>query len=219
MTTRAYSELYLNDAMCNLGDMLDFMVHDCGYNPDESFSWFISSGIASAFEIGSPKYVSGMSGFELASEVIFCTHGFRPKLDVKPKGFKTPEYWAGWILAYYQWYRNLTFEKICSNGLSVSNVLSMYVLHEADNSKFIEIADSILLRNIAEAPSPLKLIRLARGYTQKELANASGVSLRMIQLYEQRQNDINKAQVTVIVRLARALGCEVDDLLDEIILP
>ena len=36
----------------------------------------------------------------------------------------------------------------------------------------------------------------------------------MIQLYEQKQNNINKAQAEVVVSLAKALGCEVEDLLD-----
>ena len=52
MMTTAYSELYLDDAMNNLGDMVDFAVHDLGYEPDEFFNWFISSGIASRFEKG-----------------------------------------------------------------------------------------------------------------------------------------------------------------------
>ena len=41
-----------------------------------------------------------------------------------------------------------------------------------------------------------------------------GVSLRMIQLYEQKQNDINKAQVNVVLSLAKVLGCDVEDLLE-----
>ena len=35
----------------------------------------------------------------------------------------------------------------------------------------------------------------------------------MIQLYEQGQNDIEKAQVHVVLKLAKALGCDVEDLL------
>lgn len=49
---------------------------------------------------------------------------------------------------------------------------------------------------------------------QQQLSEASGVTLRMIQLYEQRQNDINKARVDVVVSLAHALGCEVEDILE-----
>lgn len=89
----------------------------------------------------------------------------------------------------------------------------MYILHEADVSKFVESAENIMMRTQKEKPSPLQTIRKARGFTQQELSEASGVSLRMIQLYEQKQNDISKAQVNVVVSLARALGCSVEDLI------
>ena len=35
----------------------------------------------------------------------------------------------------------------------------------------------------------------------------------MIQLYEQGQNDISKAQVSVVVNLAHVLHCSVEDLI------
>ena len=61
----------------------------------------------------------------------------------------------------------------------------------------------------------LKRIRTAKGYSQKQLAEMSGVSLRSIQMYEQRQKDINKAQSDSLHRLAKALGCAMEDLLEE----
>lgn len=33
----AYSELYLDDAMCNLGGMLDYAVNDCNFNLEEFY--------------------------------------------------------------------------------------------------------------------------------------------------------------------------------------
>ena len=54
----AYNELYLDDAMANLGDMVEYAVCTLGYAPDDFFGWFISSGIASKFENGNPKYVA-----------------------------------------------------------------------------------------------------------------------------------------------------------------
>ena len=78
----------------------------------------------------------------------------------------------------------------------------------------VEEAEKIINRNKANEKAKLHKIRKARGFTQKELSDASGVSLRMIQLYEQKQNDISKAQVNVVVSLAKALGCEVEDLID-----
>ena len=49
--------------------------------------------------------------------------------------------------------------------------------------------------------------------TQKEMSDRSGVKLRMIQAYEQNYQDISKAEVSTIVRLARVLSCRVEDLL------
>lgn len=210
----AYSELYLDDAMQNLGDMLDYAVCDCGYQPDEFFGKFISSGIAKRFERGNPKYVAGMSGVELASEVAFLAEGKRLVVEPKFRDYKGREYWAGWIMAYYQWYSGMRFSDMVENGLAVSEVLALYILHEADESKFEETADKIIRKNKLGKPSKLSCIRKARGMTQRELAKASGVSLRMIQLYEQQQNDINKAQARVVLYLARVLGCEVEDLLE-----
>lgn len=210
----AYNETYLDDAMQNLGDMVEYAVCDCGYDPDEFFGWFISSGIAAKFEKGNPKYVVGMSGVELAWEVLKATNVSCRLVVSEERFYKGREYWAGWILAYYQWITGRRFEDMVDCGLTLSTVFSMYILHEADESKFVEAANAIIHRNKANAKSKLQKIRKARGFTQRELSEASGVTLRMIQLYEQKQNDINNAQVKVVVSLAKALGCDVEDLLE-----
>ena len=212
--TNAYSELYLDDAMQNLGDMVEYAVCDLGFDPDVFFGWFISSGIASKFEKGNPKYITGMSGFELAEAVLTETNVVHEKREPSFVEFKGREYWAGWILAYYQWETGKRFEDIVKDGLTLSTVFSMYVLHEADESKFVEAANEIIARNRENRKTKLFEVRKARGFTQQQLSKASGVSLRMIQLYEQKQNDISKAQATVVIRLAKVLGCEVEDLID-----
>ena len=212
--TNAYSELYLDDAMQNLGDMVEYAVCDCGYDPDEFFGWFISSGVASKFEKGNPKYIAGMSGFELAEEVLKATNIALPGVAPSHPDFKGREYWAGWIFAYYQWQSGRRFEDIIADGLTLSTIFGMYIHHEADSSKFVESADAIIRRKKESRKSKLHTIRKARGFTQQQLSNASGVALRMVQLYEQKQNDLSKAQVNVVISLAKALGCEVEDLID-----
>jgi transcriptional regulator with XRE-family HTH domain len=64
------------------------------------------------------------------------------------------------------------------------------------------------------AETNLKRIRTAYGFTQAELALRSGVSLRSIQMYEQRNKNINKASVDTMYRLAKVLGCTVEDLIE-----
>lgn len=214
MMMTAYNELYLDDAMNNLGDMVEYAVCDLGFEPDEFFDWFISSGIASKFEKGNPKYIAGMSGIELAEAVLAATNVKYEKRSPSYTNNKGREYWVGWILAYYQWVSNKRFEDIINDGLTLSHIFSMYILHEADVSRFVDTANKVIARNKEGKKSKLHVIRKARGFTQQQLSEASGVTLRMIQLYEQRQNDISKAQVGVVLNLAKALGCEVEDLIE-----
>lgn len=61
----------------------------------------------------------------------------------------------------------------------------------------------------------LKRIRTVYGCSQAELASLSGVSLRSGQMYEQRHKDINKAGAETVFRLAKALGCTVEDLIEK----
>ena len=121
----AYNESYLDDAMQNLGDMVEYAVCDCGYDPDEFFGWFISSGVASKFEKGNPKYITGMSGFELAEAVLKATNVALPGIAPSHPDFKGREYWAGWIFAYYQWQSGKRFEDIVADGLTLSTNLEL----------------------------------------------------------------------------------------------
>ena len=57
-------------------------------------------------------------------------------------------------------------------------------------------------------------MRTAYGCSQAELARLPGVSLRSIQMYEQRNKNINKASVETAHRLAKVLGCRVEDLME-----
>ena len=60
----------------------------------------------------------------------------------------------------------------------------------------------------------LKTIRENRGISQAELAKLSGVKLRSIQMYEQRNKNINKASVDTVYSLAKVLGCTMEDLIE-----
>ncbi len=143
--THAYGETYLNDAMDNLGNMFDYAICDLGYEPELFFSQFLASGVAKWFGGGNPKYVAGLSGPELAIEVIYRMEGKRPAVEPSVGwGEKSPEYWAGWVLAYYQWYTGDSFACLAQRGLDFVRVLSLYpTLHEADVTKFAAVAGHI----------------------------------------------------------------------------
>ena len=65
----AYDELYLNDAMRNLGEAFDYSATVLKIPMDDFLDMFIISGIAEQFASGVPKFVSGLSGTELVWEV------------------------------------------------------------------------------------------------------------------------------------------------------
>ena len=60
----------------------------------------------------------------------------------------------------------------------------------------------------------LKKHRTEKGFSQSQLAELAGMSLRTLQHYEQGERDINKAQGLILFNLAKALECTIEDLLD-----
>lgn len=62
--------------------------------------------------------------------------------------------------------------------------------------------------------SNLKLKRISAGMKQADLAAASGVPVKCIGNYEQLRRDINHARVDIVYRLAAALGCQIEELLE-----
>ena len=144
---RAYKKTYLGGAMRNLGVMLDCGVRKYGYPIEEFYERFLASDVSRQFAKGNPRYLVGLSGAELADSVVEATGG-----TVLPGNDGTysvgPEYWTGWVLAYYQWLTRRSFSYIQRKGLGVKEVMLMYhPLHEADLSKFAAAADSIIEQN------------------------------------------------------------------------
>ena len=66
----AYDKVYLDKARISLGRMLDYAVHDLGYDLEEFFNLFIKTGLADRFGSGDFSLIVGMSGVELAFNVL-----------------------------------------------------------------------------------------------------------------------------------------------------
>ena len=125
MTTHAYNNLYLEDAMHNLGSMLDCAANAAHIDLLTFYEMFLSSGIASQMEVGNPRFVSGLSGVELMELIVKkASDKTLPELNYFPSD-RTPEYWAGWALAYYQWFTAYSFSFLQKNGLDLTKVLSL----------------------------------------------------------------------------------------------
>lgn len=209
--THAYSEMYLEDAMRTLGEAVDFALCDQGLNPAELTAILSNALEMKQFERGMPRVVCGMAGDELARDII-AHAGLTPVECRETYPFdRSPQYWAGWVLAYTQWMSNMGFNKLLDVAPLDWIIGSHHPLHEASEDKFTQIV--IDKWNNAQADKKgLRAARKAAGLTQKQLAAQSGVKLRAIQLYEQNQLDLRRASVSSALALAKTLDCTIGDL-------
>ena len=86
--------------------------------------------------------------------------------------------------------------------------------HEMDIRQFCDKMNE--LYRAAQPETNLKALRQRADLSQRELSEQSGVPLRTIQQYEQRQKSINKAQAEYLLMLARTLCCDMEDLLEKV---
>ena len=61
----------------------------------------------------------------------------------------------------------------------------------------------------------LQDVRKASGLSQAKLAEITGLSLRTITSLEQGQRNINKAELSTLLKLCLALDCRLSDILDD----
>ena len=213
MAIRAYAEDYRPGAQRVLGDAVDFAVMTLELEPDIFGHALSVSDAGKQFAVGNPKYVAGINGCEFARLVLTETGtSFTDREDVMFLE-KSPEFWAGWALAYFQWQSAYYFMEIL-NTVSLDDIICMYpTYHEMDIRQF---ADAMHERMKAAHPhTKLRIRRENCGMSQSELAAEADVPLRQIQLFEQRQRNINMTAAETLLKLSKALCCRMEDLLEK----
>ncbi|MCF0111849.1 MAG: helix-turn-helix transcriptional regulator [Erysipelotrichaceae bacterium] len=209
---RAYDESYLDWAMKNLGEAFDYAVNACGIAMDRFAELFVSSGYAEQFQKGNPKYIVGLSGSELVMEILTKSGMTVSFPEPQTEYDCSTEYWCGWILAYYQWKSGRSFRDIL-DILPMGEIHRLYgTLHEASEDKFADVADTI--RRKKQTGTNLQRQRKRAGYSQKKLAEKSGVNLRTLQQYELGTKQLRNAAAESVMALASVLGCDIEDILD-----
>ena len=205
MEIKSYNILYLDDVSTSIGIMFE-QANNLNINPVIFWNTFINSNVAKEIEKGNPKYLNS-SGLDYLNEIYKDKKRISKKENIKRNQY----YWAGWALTKLQYKTNYSFYKI-NEYLPIEEVLRLYpTLHEANISKFFDVALTYFKKDHI---TNLKKIREAKGISQNELSKLANVDIRSIQMYEQRRNDINKAQTITLYRLAKVLGCNVEDLLE-----
>lgn len=212
MEMHAYYEGYLSNAQDTLGNMMDYAVNSCNMDAEDIFTMFLFSGAARQFEKGNPRYVAGMSGAELAKEAVLRITG---KELTGPEEYyidKSPEYWCGWILAYYQWRTGRSFKKICQT-VSVKEILCMYPTHhEADEERFVDTINHIFAKK--HTKSYMQQIREKLNMSIEELAEQTGIDEAVLDDVEKNFSKVNSLDAAAVYRLSKILGCGMEDLIE-----
>ena len=199
----AYNEQFLETVKGKLAAMFELAVNEENNDIDSFAGRFAESRICRAFEKADPVYVLGRSANELLGLILD-----KEPLNVETSDYGTPEYWAGWVLAYAQWYMNRPYKDLIA-AMPCSELVEKYFpYHEMDIMQSVDLYLERLPRT-----SVLKKLRQERGLSQVELAALSGVPERTIRSYEQGTTDISKAQAETLYALSQVLGCTIEELI------
>lgn len=208
----AYSKYYVDEAKKNLATLIDYLAYYIKLSNEEIQNVLCKSKYIKMLCDGNPLYIAGKSDIEFAELVASEFFDITKFGEYEETFQKTPEYWTGWALAEYCWYMSRDFERIFY-AVSYQRILEMYhIYHEMDISHFIEDLNRYIDEGTVK--TNLRIIREINELSQRELAKRSGVSIRSIQLYEQKVNDIDKAQSHTLFKLAKTLHCNIEDLLE-----
>ncbi len=202
---KRFQELELNNVMDKIGSIFYKASVTVGI---EDFSrYFTISKVSTKFDNSNPKYLYGKSAHDIFDEVLS-----KVEVDynlINDVSVKDKYYWAGYVLAYYHFYSNKTYDEILYL-VDLDKLLKAYnVYHEMDLK---QVYDFITLEFFNK--TMLQILRDRNNLTQLELSKKSNVNIRNIQLYEQRQNNINKANALTLFSLSKVLNCKIEDLLE-----
>ena len=204
----AYDENLITYSRNNLAQFIDYGVNVLGVSLDGLWSRFLLSDLSVRFSKGDYSLITGMSGIELAYEVT----DFKFEYNQSIVQNDSVEYWLGSVLAYAQWKLNISFQTI-NKYLPVSELASMYnPFHQLPDDKFVDFIITAI--KVRKGKTNLEIFRREAKLSRSELSAKSGAPLRMIEHYEQRVKNINKANSEYLLALAKALYVDVDSLLE-----
>lgn len=229
--THAYDRILLERAADSLGRMLDYSVYSLHYDIQSMMGLFIACGTAARFERGDIRTIAGMSGVELAYEVLEGSGLVFERTQPRYTKSLSPEYWCGYTLAHIQWETCLSFDRIMKNfspaaftsgyGKNRTAFLDKLPLNIGADERVEKVkefgrhyAEETASKFVSEVnENPLKRMRLLNGLSQSGLARETGIPVRTIQQYEQGQKDLSKARAEYIIALSCALNCSPTSLL------
>lgn len=198
----------MKEAIVCMAEMFDYAENHLHMDCKNYFKLFNNTHISEAFDRYDMVYIYGKSSIEIVNEVLGLNNINR-KVRYKEKLFMPGDaYWTGMIVASYCFAKHISFRKF-EKLIDIDMIKNSFnPLHEAPHEKAIQYID-MHLRN---ASTHLARYRKKMGLSQSELSILSGVSLRSIQMYEERNKDINAASFETVKKLSKILRVNTDDL-------
>ena len=196
-----YNEMYLNRIRELSALIFEICLYDLNMKDIDFIDKVIDSSIINDLSNADVDII-GRSSIELIYELLNI------KINKNNYLYKD-EYWIGFNIAYLSWYYNNSFKEVLSE-VNLNEFRKLYITyHEMDERHLKDYLSTRL-----GVKSKLKEMRLKRRLSQSQLAYLSNVNVRNIKTYEQNENDINKAQVNILLSLARVLNCSIEDILN-----
>lgn len=200
-----------------MGGMLDYATYGLGMELDDFYNMFLESKYPEKIARIDSRTVMGTSGIELCCDIAgkdVLTGDLLETYEYHAASGRSPEYWCGWAIAYYQWKSSMSFADI-AGIVDISSVYQMYrKYHEMDITQFVDKLDDIYREKNPD--TRLKIMRTRLGLSQRELAERACIPIKTIQQYEQRQKNINHANVDYLISLSKALYCDIDLLIEKV---
>lgn len=78
-----------------------------------------------------------------------------------------------------------------------------------------EQAEKVRLKRGIDKGTKLRIVRVRSGLSQSELAAASGIPKKTIQVFEQEPNTVDRTKLNTLCSLSEALGCKITDIIED----
>ena len=206
------SSSYLKDAMRTLGEAVDYAVNDCGVPLGPFLELLVAAEVGEALRISDPRVISGLSGVELAREVMAKSGMGVGGPEPAEKTAASKEYRIGRAIACYTVGMGCGLRELM-RLISAEDLEKLSEnVPEGDEGQWITGIHRKLKRR--SSVSRLQVQRKISGLSQRQLAELSGVNIRTLQQYEIRSKDLSKASVSSVNALADVLGCRPEDILE-----